>query len=201
MSHATPDSDLPADLLAHLDAVDAGEVAAGDPWARLVASLRADLADRPSPDLLARLVALGAPETGAAAGLPWWRRLEAAIAELVGPGPVDLVGVRAGSAATHLAYEHDEVAVDLAIRGTADERCRIEGLVEDAGDLASTESASPSRVAVFAADDETPIAQTTLDASGRFEIAVPRDARRLVVEHHGRLLRLDLPEADDRTRA
>jgi hypothetical protein len=169
-----------------------GEGGATEAFQRLIGAIRADLADRPSPDVLARIVAMGAPRSMSTEGRPWWQAIELAVATLVGrTAPGDLAGVRSGAAtAEHLAFETEDLAVDVAISALGGDRWRLEGVVEEAAGRASTDDVA--RIAAFSIGQESQAIESTIAPDGRFTFTMSHRPDRLVVERQGHAAALHL---------
>jgi len=199
-SHEDPVDPELEDRIQRAERDDAG---AADAFQRLIGAIRADRAERPAPDLLARIVAMGAPRTADAGdGRPWWRSAGIAVANLVGrTAPGTLAGVRSGTAAAeHLAFETDHLAVDVAMSATDGDRWRIEGVVEPIGDVADDPAGPSARLAAFdTGSDPRPI-EAPIDGDGRFTLIRTGRPDRVVIEHGGRTveLRLDVESTGGR---
>ncbi len=190
------ESPLDPEFLARLERADAGEGPSDDPIARIVTALRTDLADRPDDALLRRLRAIGAPRPATSVGGSWWQTLEAAVAELVGRSMPGLAGVRSAAAATHLAFETGDLAVDLSVQSISPDRWRIEGVAEPIDPAGPT----PRRLAALRPATETEpdlVAEHEIDLDGRFAFTVPTGLHAILLEHGGRAIRLDLPDLTD----
>jgi hypothetical protein len=163
-----------------------GDAGATDAFQRLIGAIRTDLADRPRPEVLSRIVAMGAPRAMSAEGRPWWQALESVVATLVGrTAPGDLAGVRSGAAtAEHLAFETDDLAIDVALTALDGDRWRLEGMVEAISDTDSPDTAA--RVAACSIGNDPQAIETTIAADGRFVLTTNRRPDRLIVECRGR---------------
>ena len=191
-SHQDP---VDPELEDRIQRAERGGAGATDAFQRLIGAIRADRADRPAPDLLARIVAMGAPPASDAAdGRRWWQSAGIAIANLVGrTSPGALAGVRSGAAAVeHLAFETDDLAVDVAMSATDGDRWLIEGVIEPIGDVADDPAGPSARLAAFDTGSDPRVIEAAIDDDGRFTIIRAGRPDRVVIEYDGRNVELQL---------
>lgn len=194
----SPDDPVNEEFEARIQRAERGEAGAMDAFQRLVGGIRADRADRPGADVLARIVAMGAPRpnphaTADTEGRPWWQAVERVVATLVGhTAPGNLAGVRSGAAtAEHLAFETTEIAVDLVLTARDGDRWLMDGVIEPIGTTAPTDGAALVAAFSIATDDRA--VEATVETDGRFTIVHPGRPDRLIVAYGGQTteLRLD----------
>ncbi len=126
---------------------------------RVLATMRTDDSEAPSPGAIEAALAAVVPES-AGATPDWWSALRRVIAVVAfdSRSPAAAAGFRGSATAYQLSFEADDVDVDLEIHGSG----VILGNVT--GDGAATD------VVLLHGEDERPVARTSADPRGNFRL-------------------------------